>query len=63
MIFAQYNKITVTEEEKNKYFGLIKNEPKDLEELLTDIKVLGKREVWTIMKWRGKIVHNGQLTT
>jgi hypothetical protein len=28
-----------------------------MDEMLKDLKVLGKREVGNILKWRGKIVH------
>lgn len=28
-----------------------------MDEMLSDLKVLGKREISQIMKWRGKILH------
>lgn len=31
LIFAEYNKITVTPEERAKYYGLVKNRPNDLD--------------------------------
>ena len=31
--------------------------PSDMDEMLNDLKVLGKREISSIMKWRGKILH------
>lgn len=43
LIFAQYNKITTTLEERQKYYEIVKKRPKDLEEMFDDLKVLGKR--------------------
>lgn len=33
LIFAEYNKITVSQEEREKYYPLVKNRPVDLDEL------------------------------
>lgn len=41
--FVDYNKIAVSEEERNKYYPLVKKKPEDIDELLADLKVLGKR--------------------
>lgn len=30
--------------------------PVDMDEMLADLKVLGKREISNVMKWRGKIL-------
>ena len=43
LIFAEFNKITTTKEERDKYYNLIKTQPKDLDLLFDDIKVLGRR--------------------
>lgn len=43
LVFAEYNKIIVTEEEKKKYFGIVRTQPSDLMEIFDDLKVLGKR--------------------
>jgi hypothetical protein len=57
LIFAQYNKITTTLEEREKYYNLVKSRPQDLDDLFDDLKVLGKREIGSILKWRGKVLH------
>jgi hypothetical protein len=31
--------------------------PEDMDEILNDLKVLGKREISSVMKWRSKILH------
>ena len=56
LVFAEYNCIKITPEEKKKFMGIGKP-PLDLEELLADVKCLGKREIAGIMKWRGKVRH------
>jgi hypothetical protein len=61
LIFAEFNKITVTAEERAKYYDLVKNKPSDLDELFDDLKLLGKREIGSILKWRGKIRHQFHL--
>jgi len=43
LIFAEYNKITTTKEERAKYYNVIKSQPKDLDLSFDDIKVIGKR--------------------
>ena len=43
LIFAEFNKITTTKQERDQYYGLIKNQPSDLDEMFDDLKVLGKR--------------------
>mmetsp|Transcript_11555 Transcript_11555/g.10025 ORF Transcript_11555/g.10025 Transcript_11555/m.10025 type:complete len:148 (+) Transcript_11555:452-895(+) len=43
-IFAKYNAIKMTPEEKERYTSLVKG-PDDLDIMLSDLKVLGKREV------------------
>lgn len=53
-IFLEYAKITMSEAEKEKYVSLTKT-PKDFELLMEDIKVLGKREMVQLLKWRSKI--------
>ena len=58
LVFAEFNRILVSPQEKAKYFGLVKNMPADIEELLKDLRVLGKREVGNILRWRGKIIHH-----
>ncbi len=37
--------------------------PIDMDEMLSDLKVLGKREISQIMKWRGKILHKEHVET
>ena len=58
LIFAEYNKITTTKEERDKFYNLIKTQPKDLDEMFDDLKVLGKRELKSIFKWVGKLHHH-----
>jgi AdoMet-dependent rRNA methyltransferase SPB1 len=53
-VFMDYNKMIVSQEEKDKYFGLAKL-PEDFNHLVDDLKVLGKRDVSILLKWRGKI--------
>lgn len=58
LLFAQYNKITTTQEERDKYYPLAKKRPLDLDELFDDLRVIGKREISSILRWRGKIHHH-----
>ena len=44
-------------QEREKYYHLVKNRPQDLDDLFDDLKVLGKREIGSILKWRGKVLH------
>lgn len=53
-IFKEFNRMIITEEDRQKYLGKVKD-PEDLESLLLDLKVLGKRDVGILLKWRGKI--------
>jgi len=53
--FMKYNEIEISQEDREKYLGLVKL-PEDFEENLKDLKVLGKREVAGIVKWRGKLL-------
>lgn len=53
-IFKEFNKMTIAQEERELYLGHVKD-PEDLEALLEDLKVLGKRDVGILLKWRGKI--------
>ncbi|CAD8103018.1 unnamed protein product [Paramecium sonneborni] len=55
-IFIEYAGIKMTEETKQKYLNLTKP-PQDYEILMEDIKVLGKREIIQLLKWRSKIKH------
>ncbi|CAD8187374.1 unnamed protein product [Paramecium octaurelia] len=55
-IFIEYAGIKMTEEAKQKYLSLAKP-PQDYEILMEDIKVLGKREIIQLLKWRSKIKH------
>lgn len=43
LVFAEFNKIIVSPEERAKYYDLVKNKPADLDELFEDLKLLGKR--------------------
>ena len=58
LVFAEFNKITTTAQERAKYYETVKRRPKDLDEMFDDIKVLGKREIGNILKWRGKVIHH-----
>lgn len=58
LIFAEFNKITTTKEERDKYYNVIKGRPTDLDEMFDDLKVLGKREIASILRWRGKVHHH-----
>lgn len=53
-IFKEYNKMIVSEEDKEKYTSLVQT-PEFSEELMNDLKVLGKRDVSVLLKWRAKI--------
>lgn len=57
LVFAQYNKITTTKEERDKFYPLVKKKPADLDELFDDLRVLGKKDISAILKWRGRIHH------
>lgn len=52
-IFAIYNAITV-DAESEAMKGLVKP-PEDFENLIKDLKLLGKREVSRLLKWREKV--------
>lgn len=53
MIFAEYNRIIINEEEK-KYLEMTKV-PTDFHINIQDLKVLGKREVIGIIKFRTRV--------
>ena len=61
LVFAEFNKITTTKEEREKYYKIIKSQPADLDEMFDDLKVLGKGALGSILKWRGKINHHFNL--
>ena len=54
-VFLEYNEIEISKEEREKYLGVVKL-PEDFEENIKDIKVLGKREIAGLVKWRGKLL-------
>lgn len=54
-IFANYNVMTISAEESEKYLGKVKQEPIDLKEMLGDLKQLGVKEVSSLLKWRSKL--------
>lgn len=54
-VFMEFNQIEITPEDREKYISLGKL-PEDFEENLKDLKVLGKRELGGILKWRGKVL-------
>jgi AdoMet-dependent rRNA methyltransferase SPB1 len=53
IVFMEFNKITISEEEK-RYLELVKP-PSELDYLIDDIQVLGRREIMHLLKWRSKI--------
>lgn len=53
-IFLDNNEMTVSEEEREQLLGLVKL-PDGFEENIKDLKVLGKRELAGLLKWRGKV--------
>lgn len=61
IIFANYSRMTVSNEERAQFFDKIKQQPIDIMELLADLKVLGVKEVSSLLKWRSKLknlLHN-----
>lgn len=54
VIFAEYNAIEFTEEHKEKYGAMVKI-PDFFEENIKDLKVLGKRDVVGIIKYRNRV--------
>eukprot|EP01015_Nassula_variabilis_P020799 TRINITY_DN363_c0_g1_i3.p1 TRINITY_DN363_c0_g1~~TRINITY_DN363_c0_g1_i3.p1 ORF type:complete len:951 (+),score=305.80 TRINITY_DN363_c0_g1_i3:127-2979(+) len=53
-IFMEFNKIKVSEDSKKRYLSLVEP-PKGYEGMFEDIKVLGRREVQALIKWRNKV--------
>lgn len=53
-VFAEFNEILVSQEDRDNFFSLTKV-PEDLDVNIKDIKVLGKREVMQIVKLRDRI--------
>lgn len=53
VIFAEYNRMTISEEEQ-KYLSMAKL-PEDFETNIQDLKVLGKREVVGLVKFRNRV--------
>jgi AdoMet-dependent rRNA methyltransferase SPB1 len=53
-VFAEFNEILVSQEDRDNFFGLTKV-PEELDVNIKDIKVLGKREVMQIVKLRDRI--------
>lgn len=61
LIFHKFNRITVSPEEKEQYYGLSKKIPQDIDDLFNDLQLLGKRDLQSLIKWRGKVrvaLHN-----
>ena len=55
--FVEYNQISFTKEDEEKYQNLVKH-PDDYKELLDDICIIGKREVGSLIKWRDRLRAN-----
>jgi AdoMet-dependent rRNA methyltransferase SPB1 len=55
-LFLEYNRIELTPQQTERYMKLAKP-PADIDELLSDIQVLGKREILQLLKWKSKIKH------
>lgn len=53
-IFVDYNRIDWNEAHASKYLDLCKY-PEDYKEMLSDLLLLGKREVSSLIRWRSKI--------
>lgn len=53
--FVDFNKIEISKEEEEKYLHLAKH-PEDYKDLLSDLVLLGKRDVSILLKWRTKIL-------
>jgi AdoMet-dependent rRNA methyltransferase SPB1 len=53
VVFATHNAIAFTEEEFKYYGGLVKM-PEAFDENIKDLKVLGKREVMQVIKYRNR---------
>lgn len=53
-VFVDFNQITFSQEEKDKYLEAVKA-PADYTDLLEDIRIIGKREVASLIKWRDRI--------
>ena len=53
-VFLEYNEMEISEEDREKLLPLVKL-PEDFELNLKDLKVLGKREIAGLIKWKGKI--------
>lgn len=60
--FLECSKITLSQAEKDKYLTLAKP-PNDWQNLIDDIKVIGKREIIQLLKWRSKIKHTFDKST
>lgn len=54
VIFAEYNAIEFTEADKEKYGAIVKV-PDFFEENIKDLKVIGKRDVMSIIKYRNRV--------
>lgn len=53
-VFVEFNEMEITQEEREKYGKLVKF-PEDFDENIKDLKVLGKREIAGLLKWRSKV--------
>ena len=61
ILFANYNKLSVSPQEKELYLDKVKQQPAEIMTLFDDLKVLGTREVGNLLKWRSKmkvLLHN-----
>lgn len=53
-VFVDCSKMTISEEEKKKFFGVVRH-PDDFKETMEDLKVLGRHEMLSLIKWRDRL--------
>jgi len=53
--FHKYNKISFTPEDEAKYLSITKT-PEDYKVIMEDLKVIGKRELQSLLRWRIKLL-------
>ena len=57
-IFIEYNEIDISDKEKLKQYSELSKLPNDFEEMCKDIKLLNKKKVFMLIKWRAKVIQN-----
>ena len=57
-VFIEYNAIDISNKETLKKYSELSKLPNDFEDMCKDIKLLNKKNVFSLIKWRAKLIQN-----